>query len=299
MTVLEPETGVQHELSIGDVISRTFALYRRNFAEYFLLFAVVGVISGSLTALGQHAFVVPVLPANPTTQQVLNWLPGFFGSEVPIILLSLLVGIVFFPIAQGSSIKLASEQMKNGKGTLGASINFTASKLLSIWALSIVVGILVFLGFVALIVPGVILAIMFALAFPVLIIENKGVFESMGKSRQLVANRWLKTFGTFLVLAIIVGISSAVAGALSAPFGVGSPIVNGILSAFYAPLFPILLAVYYYSNAARISPLEVSQAPIAPNATGQVTASRYCPACGAQLPSTVTFCPKCGTRQSP
>ena len=298
MTVLESQSGFNHELSIGDVISKTFELYRRNFAEYVLLFAVVGVISGSLTAIGNRAFVVPVLATNATPQQVLNWLPGFFAAEVPIILLTILVAIVFFPIAQGSTIKLAAEQLKNGKGMLGASINFAASKLLSIWALSIVVAILVFLGFIALIIPGVILAIMFALAFPVLIIENKGVFESMGKSRQLVANRWLKTFVTFLVLAIIVGISSAVAGALSAPFGVASPIVRGVLSAFYSPLFPILLAVFYYSNVARLSPVQAREAPFTLGVTGQSTANRYCPACGAQLSTAVTFCPKCGTRQS-
>ena len=101
MTVLESQSGVNHELGIGDVISKTFELYRRNFVEYVLLFAVVGVISGSLTAIGNRAFVVPVLAANATPQQVLNWLPGFFGAEVPIILLTILVAIVFFPIAQG------------------------------------------------------------------------------------------------------------------------------------------------------------------------------------------------------
>ncbi|MFI5421557.1 MAG: YciC family protein, partial [Nitrososphaerales archaeon] len=289
MEILQPEAGVNHELSIGEVVSRTFELYRRNFVEYFLLFALVGVISGSLTTIGQHAFVVPTLATNPTPQQFFNWFPGFLGAVVPIAVLTFVVGIVFFPIAQGSTIKLASEQLEKGRGSLGESIRFAASKLLSIWALSILVGVIVFLGFIALFVPGVILAIMFALAFPVLIIENKGVLESMRKSRELVGDRWLKTFGTFLVLAIIVGISSAVASALSAPFGIGSPIVSGVLSAFYAPLFPILLAVYYYSNKARIAAVSMRQSSTAPGMVGQTSANRYCPACGAQLASPVIF----------
>ena len=162
--------------------------------------------------------------------------------------------VLFFPIAQGGAIKLASEQIEKGQADLGASVRFAASRILGIWALSIIVGIIVLLGFIALVIPGIILAIMFSLAFPVLIIENKGFSESMSRSRELVGHRWLKTFATYLVLAIIIGISSAVASVLSAPFGIASPVVSGILSAFYEPLFPILLTVYYFSNRYRVSP---------------------------------------------
>ncbi len=161
---------------------------------------------------------------------------------------------MFFPIAQGSAIKLASEQIEKGRLTSGHQSDSLPRRLLWIWALSILVGIIVVLGFIALIVPGIILTIMFSLAFPVLIIENKGVLDSMGRSRELVGHRWLKTFATFLVLAIIFAIASAIVGAISGPLGVANPVVNGLLSAFYQPLFPILLAVYYYSNLARIAP---------------------------------------------
>ncbi len=138
---------------------------------------------------------------------------------------------------------------------------------------------------------------MFSLALPVLLIENKGVTESMGRSRVLVGQRWLKTFATFLVLGIIVIIASVIIGAISGLFGIVSPVVNGILSAFYQPLFPILLAVYYYSNLARIS-----QPPPSPMWTGPTTTAppgvKLCPTCGTQNVSSATFCTKCGSRLS-
>ncbi|HYU87093.1 MAG TPA: zinc-ribbon domain-containing protein, partial [Candidatus Bathyarchaeia archaeon] len=167
--------------------------------------------------------------------------------------------------------------------------------LLSIWALSIIVGIIVVLGFIALVVPGIILAIMFSLALPVLLIENKGVTESMGRSRQLVSHRWTKTFGTFLVLGIIVLIASLIFSAITAPLGIIGPVVNGILSALYQPLFPILMAVYYYSNLARISQPPPGQMPMGPNATFQA-GMKPCPTCGTQNVSSATFCTKCGAR---
>ena len=97
---------------------------------------------------------------------------------------------------------------------------------------------------------------MYSLALPVLLIEKKGVFESMSRSRRLVSHRWGKTFGTFLVLGIIVLIASLILGAIAAPFGIAGTIVNGILSALYQPLLPILLVIYYYSNLARIARLQ-------------------------------------------
>ncbi|MDA4114633.1 MAG: zinc-ribbon domain-containing protein [Thaumarchaeota archaeon] len=296
MTAQPSELGIKQELSLGEVISKTFQIYRRDFTKYFILFAVVEVIIGIVTALAHQAFVLPALPSNPTPQQVSSWLPGFFGAFVLLIASTFLVTVVFFPIAQGSAIKMASERIEKGQAELGVSIRFAAGKLIWIWILTIVVGILVFLGLIALIVPGIILAIMFALAFPVLLIENKGIGGSMGRSRELVGHRWLKTFATYLVLGIIVAIAATIVSTISSPFGVASPVVSGILSAFYQPLFPILLCVYYYSNLARISPHPEVQMTGAPAGAAVQAGVKYCPNCGTQLSSTAIFCTNCGAR---
>ena len=293
----QPDEGIRRELSLGEVLSKTFEIYRQDFVKYFILFAVIGVITGVLTALARHAFALPTLPPNATSQQVASWFAGFFGALIPLVFSIFAVTVVFFPIAQGSAIKMASERIEKGKVDLGVSVRFAVSKLLWIWALSILVGIIVVLGFIALVIPGIILAIMFALSFPALIIENKGVTDSMGRSRELVGQRWLKTFATYLVMAIIVGIASAVVSGISGLFGIASPVVNGILSAFYQPLFPILLAVYYYSNAARIVPPQTGQTAASTTMTAQ-TGIKFCPNCGTQVASSAAFCPKCGAKLS-
>src|SRR5438067_11958727 len=294
---MQPEQGISHELGLGEVISKTFEVYRRDFAKYFVLFAVVGVIIQVVTVLAPQAFVLPTLPVNPTPQQFSAYFSALFGALFLLLVVIFVVNIVFSTIGESSAIRLASEQITKGQVSLGSSIRFAVSRLLSIWALSIIVGIIVVLGIIALIVPGILLAIMFSLALPVLLIENKGVTESMGRSRVLVGQRWIKTFATFLVLGIIVIIASAIIGAISGLFGIASPVVNGIISAFYQPLFPILLAVYYYSNLARIS-----QPPPGPMWTGPTTTAqpgtKLCPTCGTPNISSATFCTKCGSRLS-
>jgi ribosomal protein L40E len=294
----QPEQGISRELSFGEIFSKTFQVYRRYFAKYFVLFAIVGVIIQVVTTLATQAFVRPApLPLNPTPQQFSSYLSSLFEALFLLLAVIFLVNVIFSTIAQGGAIKMASEEITKGQVNTGASVRFAVSKLLSIWALSIIVGIIVFLGFIALIVPGIILAIMYSLALPVLLIENKGITESMGRSRQLVSHRWGKTLGTFLALAIIIIIASLIVSAITAPLGtILGPVVNGILSALYQPLFPILMAVYYYSNLARTTAsAPAGQMPMAPTATFQA-GMKLCPTCGTQNASSATFCTKCGAR---
>lgn len=170
---MQPERGINRELGLGEAISKTFQVFRQDFAKYFVLYAVVGIIVQVATALAQQAFVLPMLPMNSTPQQFSSFFYGLLGALFLLIGVIFVVNIIFSTIAQGSAIKLASEQITMGQASLGASVRFAASKLLSIWAVSITVGIIVFLGIIALIVPGIILAIMYSLALPVLLMRRK------------------------------------------------------------------------------------------------------------------------------
>ena len=287
--------GITQELSLSDVVSKTFKLYQRDFWKYVILFVVVEAIIGVFTTLVRRAITLPVLPANATSQQVLNWAPGFFGALISLIALTAIVTWVFFPVAVGSAVKLASGQIEKGQADLEASVRFGISKLVWLWVVGIVAGIIVSLGLIALIVPGIILAIMFSLVLPVIIIESPGVLGSLGRSRKLVSQRWLKTLAMIVVFGIIVAIASSIVSAISGPFGIASTVVSSILSAFYLPVIPIALTVYYYSNAARIAPPQMSQAPVTFAPTVQ-TGTKFCPNCGAQLASTATFRAKCGAK---
>jgi hypothetical protein len=288
--------GITQELSLGEVISKTFNLYQRDYAKYLVLFLVVEAVIGVLTTLVRSAIILPVLPTNATSLQILSWVSGFLGTLIILAALTAIVALVFYPIALGSTVKMASEEIEKGRADLGASVRFAASRLLSMWVLSFLVGIIVVAGTIALIVPGIILGIMFSLALPVLVIENSGVLGSLGRSQKLVDHRWLKTLAIIIVFGLITAIASAIVSAISAPFGVASNLVSSVLSAFYAPLIPIALTVYYYSNAARITGLQPSQAPVAPFPAVQA-GMKYCPNCGTQLASSATFCVRCGAKQ--
>ena len=288
---LSGSEGITRELSLGEVVSKTFDLYRRDFTKYLILFLVVEAITGTLSEIIQHSIIIPTLPVHATSQQVLNALPGLFAAVTALIVLTLIVSLVFYPVAYGSSVKMASEAIKNRQTELGGSVQFTFSKLVSLWIVGIIVGIIVLLGLIALIIPGIILAIMFSLVIPVILIESSGALASLGRSRYLVSGRWLKTFALVLIFGIMLAIASAIAAAISGPFGSVSTIVSSLLSALYLPLIPIMITVYYYSNAARVVP---PQPPTAPPSIQSGT--RFCPSCGTPISSMATFCPNCGAK---
>ncbi len=285
---MSEEPRITEELSIGDLISRTFHLFARDFESYFVVFLVVGIVTGVLSTALSGVIVISSLPSGAPTSQVLSYLAGVLELAVLTAIVSWIVGSV----ATGAAVRMASVVIQGGQADWNASVKFTFSKIIPIWIVELVVGLIVFLGVLALIVPGIILYIMFSLAVPVLLIEGTDILPSMARSRKLVGNRWLKTFGYLLIIGIVMGIASLIVGVIGGLFGPASTVVKDALSALYMPILPIGLTVYYYSNAARLEPPPAQ--PVAPPVQASV---KFCPGCGTQLSASSLFCPKCGAKQ--
>ena len=176
------------ELGIGEVVSKTFELFRRNFVKYVILILIVEEVIGLADVWAYNAFPVSALSGTPTLRDVLNRLLNvvYLVSVVGV------VSLVFGTIAYGSTIKMASEEIECRPVDLGTAVRFAASKMLWIWVLGIILGIIIGVGFIALVVPGIILAIMFSLSFQALLIEIAGITGSVSRSRARVVRRWLK-----------------------------------------------------------------------------------------------------------
>jgi hypothetical protein len=245
---------LQRELSIGEILTQTFNLYSRNFVQYLIPFLAAGILTGLVTVAVRSALVIPVAPLYPSSQQFLAWLPTYLTVLATSAFLTGIVSWITNSITTGITIKFTSDKLEKGQANLNTAFTFTLPKLFSLLAASIITGILIVLGFVALIVPGVILALMFSLVYPVIMLEGTGVLGSLSRSRVLVSNRWLKTFGLLLLLGIIVAIFNGIFVLIASPFGVVSPLISGILTTLITPIFSIAITLYYYSMKARTLP---------------------------------------------
>jgi hypothetical protein len=253
------------ELSVEEIISSTFNLYRSQFLQFFLPFLISGIITGISTYVITSFFPIPMppdIPESPSTifiQEVL--LPWFLELISKAVIIGAFSGLVLWIVGTtvtGIVIKNASDQIEKGSSNLNVSFSFAVSKLPSLLAAQFIAGILIVLGFFLFIVPGIIVAIMFSLILPTIIIEQKGIFESLGRSRNLVSNRWMKTFLLGLILGIILFIVNSAATFLAGPLSTIHPIANSlttsIISAFVSPLYPIAITYLYYAMVARENP---------------------------------------------
>ena len=245
---------LQGELSIGEILTQTFNLYSRNFVQYFIPFLAAGILTGLMTIAVRSTIVIPATPVHPTSQQLLAWFPTYLIAIVTSTFLSGIVSWITNSITTGITIKFTSDKLERGQANLQTSFNFTLTKILPLLAVSIITSIFIVLGFIALVVPGVILALMFSLVYPAIMLEGTGVLGSLSRSRELVSNRWQKTFGLLFLLGIIVAIVSVVFGLIASPFGVVSPLISSILTALITPIFAIATTLYYYSMRARTLP---------------------------------------------
>lgn len=253
------------ELSIESILSLTFNLYRSKFLQFFLPFLISGIITGIFTYVITSAFPIPeppAIPASPTAtfyyETLLPWFFALISAVIMIVVLSALVLWIVGTTVSGIEVKNASDQIEKGTSNLGASLNYTISKLPSLLAAQFIAGILIAIGLLFFIVPGIIVAIMFSLVIPTIIVEQRGILESLGRSKKLVSNRWGKTFLLILILGIIAGIVSGIANVLTLPLGTIHPIVNSLIAniivAFVSPIYPIAITYLYYAMVAREKP---------------------------------------------
>jgi uncharacterized membrane protein len=111
----------------------------------------------------------------------------------------------------------------------------------------ILAGIGEVIGFILIIVPGLFLLTIWAVAAPVVVLEHPGAVKALGRSRELVRGNGWQVFGVLLLLLIGVGVLTEViyviANSASTAVGLVVRVVLGILT---APISALAVAVLYF-----------------------------------------------------
>jgi len=207
------------EFRIGDVFSKTATLLSRN----FLIFFVVAVVAG----------LPRLLWAGAETQGAANFPYGkFFGGLALFLLLNTL--------AQAIILYGAFQAMRGRPVNLGECLKVGLSRFLPIIGLVICAYLAIWIGLIFFVVPGIIFAIMWYVATPVCVVEQKGPATSLLRSSELTKGHRWKIFGMVVLLyiaAIIIGlVIGALLGLTRSPILVtlGTLVWTGAWGAFYA-----------------------------------------------------------------
>lgn len=170
----------------------------------------------------------------------------FTGSAA--VLVSVLA-IVLSTFYQGMVVELVAD-VQDGRrdSSVGQLFRGVAPIVLSLIGLALVVGVGIMIGLVLLIVPGLILWTIWSVAAPSLVIERKGVFAAMGRSRELVRGHGWQVFGVILVVLVLALLAGILVGVLASGLGNGGvAVVQWAANVIVAPFTALVSAVLYFS----------------------------------------------------
>lgn len=226
------------------LIKSSFEIYFKKENLVFLLkFALVNILLGLLAALpfivlGILGFGIGLL----TFSQGVNAGTVLFSGLL--ILLGVILAIAIGLWLQVAQIKAVSQVAKGKAGSIEDV--FRSSWGNTIWRLlgvDILSGLIIALGFVLFVIPGIIFLVWFSFAQFIVVTENVGIIESLRRSKKLVSGYFWGILGRFLVfilffILIRIGVSIVV-------------FVGPILLALFSPYF-ILLPYLLYEDVKRV-----------------------------------------------
>ena len=179
------------------------------------------------------------------------------------ILLGLVLTIVALFWLQAALVK-AVEDFRDGRADMSFGDTFEAARphLSSVIVAGFLGALGIALGFVLLIVPGLILLTIWCLIVPVIVLEGKSSGESFGASRELVRGYGWNVFGVIVLTALLLIGFQIVLSLVLSPLadwlqGFVSNIVSGTLTAPFVAL--VLTLLYFRLRAAKQAP--VTEAP--------------------------------------
>jgi hypothetical protein len=229
---------LERERSVGEILRVALGLYRR----YPLLFATlaIGVIAPYELAK------LAVTGAGPFGE-------GGNGSAGTVALFELLYYVLVGPLISALHVHAVVDIGADRSPKL-ASVAVRGLRVLPVVAAAqIVAGILIALGFLALIIPGVILSLMWAVVAQTAAIDNEGWMGALGRSRKLTAGHYLHVFGLQLTVGLLTGLVGFVAGVSTTGNAAGAAsVLAGILVyTILASFTALALAILYFDLRAR------------------------------------------------
>src|SRR5258708_704336 len=181
-------------MSLGELLDRSFFLYRKHFALF------VGIIAlPSLAVLAFQLIGVAVRPGETTIK--------FTATTLVWTLLSIVISVAAFAASQGATVMAVSRVHLGNDTSISESFAGIKGRILYLALIMIGVGIGVGIGFILLIVPGIILWLMWALTIPVAVLEDKGLRDATSRSAELTKGnrgRIFMIYFLFIVLTYIV-----------------------------------------------------------------------------------------------
>lgn len=278
-----------HRISILEILDRSFSFYIDRIENFFPIFLLLNTANMLLAYAAR--FVMPKFnPPYGSLDDLLTWLINYGSSAAAILSILFLAIWIITNIGNSMIIRYVLNVFEGKKASVRESIALIFHLFWKILAISLITGTLIALGFLLLILPGLIMMIIFSLSIPALIHEQTDIFKSLRRSKELTDNRWWKVFLLLLAIFMIFAVIYLLIEVLTISFYQISQyflikeITRVIIISLIEPIYPISMThLYYYLREQKIIPLREV---------------KFCYICGQILPYDAIYCPNCGRKIS-
>ncbi len=249
-------------LTLGEILDRAFFLYRRHFILFTGIAAIPATITLAFSLIRLFFFGSPrTVITTPGSPAVFS---TFDTSGVILTLIYVFIALIAYALSQGGTISAVTEIYLGRQTSIAASFRRAWSETGTLIGTSILNGLVIFLAFLALVIPGFYVACRLIICLPVALVENRGPRDSLSRS-------WNLTSGyagrSFLLLLTYSAVAFGIGLLLGAPFGIAillqrdpatlriilalNQVASVIASIITTPLLLIGTSIYYFDLRVR------------------------------------------------
>jgi hypothetical protein len=201
MSAASPE---DREVRIGRIFERAIGAVRANAVLMIGIALVLGAIPLALSTYVFNLFVPNLYVSTPTNPFTLYLLTGRGAAAQAA---TSFVNLLFGTITNGALIHATIARFESRRASLGECLDAAASVFVPLVGLSILYWLGLIVGFLFLVIPGLLMWCIWFVAKPVLVIERTSMIGAFGRSKDLTAFQGWKILGILLIVLMVAGVA--------------------------------------------------------------------------------------------
>jgi hypothetical protein len=228
-----------------EILGTAFRLYRRHWRTLLPIIALAAPLAVSFPSTN-------VLPGPGSEYQVIVHhrvvATGESWADTVVVALAAVVALLGIAVVAGALTAAAVAAAAGEDPGIHRSYRFGIGRVWPLLLVLLTTWLLITLGALLLIVPGVIVGVLLSVSLPALVAEGGRARRALGRSVDLVGGQWWHTFGTVVLSWVLIGLVVALVGNAAGGFGHGwlAETVAQALSITLVTPFAALVGVLLY-----------------------------------------------------
>jgi hypothetical protein len=237
---------------VGGVLQGAFQLFTRH-PQAIMVFCGAQILLG----LAMLPLSIELGAGQPPGAAVV---PDF-GRLLPLLGISIVVSLIYTAVVYSVFMRLFADDLEGRVRPIGEVVRAGLGHAPALIALNLVLGVILMIGFLLCLVPGILLSLALIFAIPAVVLEPTGPFRALSISWERTRGHRLNIFLVMLVAgAVLFGvgmfgaIGQLVLGRLGLPGLVVSTVIQQGLSGAGGAFFLVLLVLGYLRLSGRWLP---------------------------------------------